>query len=93
MARWRCQLHFLITSSHLEASWAHLGDILRYLGVILGSSWAILGPSWAILGAIWGFKIVILLGTSFKIVILSGIFNKNGKMAMSASLLNHVFPS
>ena len=31
IARWRCQLHFLITSSHLEASWAHLGDILGYL--------------------------------------------------------------
>ena len=50
LQQWQGQLHFLIiliTSSHLEASWAHFGDILGYLGLILGSSWAILGLSWA----------------------------------------------
>ena len=57
MGSWRCQLHFLITSSYLEASWAnlgHLGALLGPSGVILGSSWGHLGPSWAILGPSWG---------------------------------------
>ena len=50
MARWRCQPHFLTTSSYLEASWAHLGLIFGHLGLSLGLSWAILGSSWAIFG-------------------------------------------
>ena len=60
MGSWRCQLHFLTTSSYLEASWAHLGDILgqlgsswAYLGAILGHLGPILGHlglSWAIFG-------------------------------------------
>ena len=47
-------VQFLIKSSHLEASWAHLGDILGYLGPILGSSWAIWGHLGGHLGAILG---------------------------------------
>ena len=62
MGSWRCQPHFLTTSSYLEASWAHLGDILgqlgpswAYLGVILGH----LGPILSYVGAVLGH-----LGTS-----------------------------
>ena len=47
MGSWRCQLHFLTTSSYLEASWVHLGRIL-------GPSWAILRHFGGHLGAILG---------------------------------------
>ena len=70
MASWRCQLHFLTTSSYLEASWAHLGRILGRLGLILGPSWVYLGPSWGHTGpsgtffpVVWGFYFYLLLTT------------------------------
>ena len=58
MGSWRCQLHFFITSSYLEASWAqlHLWPFGVHLGLILGPPWATLGP----LGRIFGHLGLIL---------------------------------
>ena len=71
MGSWRCQLHFLITSSYLEASWGHLGPSWGYfgpsrgsscghLGAILAGLRAILGHLEATLGLSWGHLLAML---------------------------------
>ena len=79
MARWRCQLDAVMTSSLQEAILSHLGAILAGLGAILARLGALLGPSWGHLGGSWSHP-----GSS-KMAFSLGRCAKNRKLAMLSS--------